>query len=107
MADTSIYGLTATTTLATGDLVPVVDVSDTAQSANGSTRKVTFANFLASITSLSNLATVQGHTVTLTGAFVRSGAHSLTITTTGTTRMKINTASAEPMPDRAWTKYTR
>ena len=44
MADTSIFGLTATTTLANGDVVPVVDVSDTAQSGNGSTRKVTLAN---------------------------------------------------------------
>lgn len=44
MADTSIFGLTATTTLANGDVIPVVDVSDTAQSANGSTRKVTLAN---------------------------------------------------------------
>jgi hypothetical protein len=44
MADTSIFGLTATTTLAAGDVVPVVDISDTAQSGNGSTRKVTLAN---------------------------------------------------------------
>lgn len=44
MADTSIFGLTATTTLNDADVIPVVDVSDTAQSANGSTRKVTFAN---------------------------------------------------------------
>lgn len=44
MADTTIFNLTATTTLATGDVIPVVDVSDTAQSANGSTRKVTLAN---------------------------------------------------------------
>jgi hypothetical protein len=44
MADTTIFDLTATTTLADGDVAVVVDVSDTAQSANGSTRKVTFAN---------------------------------------------------------------
>jgi hypothetical protein len=44
MADTSIFGLTATTTAASGDVVPVVDISDTAQSANGSTRKITLAN---------------------------------------------------------------
>jgi len=45
MADTTIFNLTATTTGADGDLLPVVDVSDTAQSAGGSTRKLTFANF--------------------------------------------------------------
>jgi hypothetical protein len=44
MADTSIFGLTATTTLATGDVIPVVDVSDTAQSAHGYTRNVTLSN---------------------------------------------------------------
>jgi len=47
MANTSIFGLTATATLANGDVIPVVDVSDTAQSANGSTRKVTLSNVSA------------------------------------------------------------
>jgi hypothetical protein len=45
MADTSIFGLTATTTLNDADVLPIVDVSDTAQSANGSTRKFTLATF--------------------------------------------------------------
>jgi hypothetical protein len=44
VADTTVFNLTATTTAAAGDLVPVVDVSDTTQSANGSTRKITLAN---------------------------------------------------------------
>lgn len=44
MADTSIYNLTASGAIADGDLIAVVDVSDTAQSANGSTRKITKAN---------------------------------------------------------------
>lgn len=39
----------------------------------------------AAIDTLANLTSVQGHTVTLTGDFVRSGAHSLTLTTTGAT----------------------
>ncbi len=47
MANTSIFGLTATATLANGDVIPVVDVSDTAQSVNGSTRKVTLSNVAA------------------------------------------------------------
>src|SRR3990167_1067879 len=44
MADTSIYNLTASGAIADGDLIPVVDISDTTQSANGSTRKITKAN---------------------------------------------------------------
>lgn len=44
MADTSIYNLTASGAIADGDLLAVVDVSDTTQSANGSTRKITKAN---------------------------------------------------------------
>jgi hypothetical protein len=39
-----ITALTAEATLADGDLFAVVDVSDTAQSANGSTNKMTAAN---------------------------------------------------------------
>jgi hypothetical protein len=43
-ADTSIFNFTAFTSLASGDLFAAVDVSDTTQSANGSTRKITAAN---------------------------------------------------------------
>lgn len=113
MADTTIFGLTATTATASGDLVPIVDVSDTAQSANGSTRKITYANFLAGITSLANLVTLQGHTITLTGAFVRSGAHSLTLTTTATTTLTLPTtgtlatlAGAETFTNKTLTSPT-
>lgn len=42
MANTTIFNLTTSGAIVAADLVPVVDVSDTAQSANGSTRKVTF-----------------------------------------------------------------
>ena len=44
MADTSVYNLTASGAIADGDLLPIVDISDTTQSANGSTRKITKAN---------------------------------------------------------------
>lgn len=43
------------------------------------------------IDTLANLTSVQGHTITLTGAFVRSGAHSLTLTTTGATDVTLPT----------------
>lgn len=44
---TKTTGMTAMTTPASGDLIPIVDVSDTAQSASGSTRKVTFQNLIS------------------------------------------------------------
>lgn len=43
------------------------------------------------IDTLANLTSVQGHTVTLTGDFIRSGAHSLTLTTTGATNVTLPT----------------
>lgn len=45
----------------------------------------------AAIDTLANLTSIQGHTVTLTGALVRSGAHSLTVTTAGTTTVTLPT----------------
>ena len=44
MADTRISQLTASGTIADGDLLPIVDVSDTTDSADGTTRKITKAN---------------------------------------------------------------
>lgn len=51
----------------------------------------TEATIEAAIDTLANLTSVQGHTVTLTGAFIRSGAHSLTLTTTATTSLTLPT----------------
>ncbi len=51
----------------------------------------TEATIEAAIDTLANLTSVQGHTVTLTGAFIRSGAHSLTLTTTATTDVTLPT----------------
>lgn len=45
----------------------------------------------AAIDTLANLTSIQGQTVTLTGAFIRSGAHSLTLTTTNTTSLTLPT----------------
>lgn len=44
MANKKISELTALTSLASGDLVPVVDVSDTTDSASGTTKKITADN---------------------------------------------------------------
>jgi len=45
-----ITELTATTSVADGDLLPMVDVSDTDQSVNGSTRKITRENYVGTST---------------------------------------------------------
>jgi hypothetical protein len=44
MANSKISDLSALTTPATGDLLPIVDISDTSQGASGSTKKITYAN---------------------------------------------------------------
>lgn len=51
---TPISGLIPITTPASGDLLPIVDVSDTTASPEGTTRSITFANFSASL-SVGNL----------------------------------------------------
>lgn len=51
--------LTAETIPAAGDLIAIVDVSDTTQSANGSTQKITFANFFTNVGAIeSDVSTV-------------------------------------------------
>jgi len=44
---TAISGLGALTTPVTGDLIEIVDVSDTSMSANGTNKKITFENLLS------------------------------------------------------------
>jgi hypothetical protein len=44
MANSKITDLTALTTPAAGDLIPIVDVSDTTHGASGTTKKITYAN---------------------------------------------------------------
>jgi len=44
----SISEFTALTTIATGDLLPVVDVSDTTDSAEGTTKQITVGNLFGS-----------------------------------------------------------
>ena len=49
MADTALSNLTAITTPASGDLILVTDVSDTTDSAAGSSRRITYTNFVGGI----------------------------------------------------------
>ncbi len=51
----------------------------------------TEATIEAAIDTLANLNSIQGHTFTLTGAFIRSGSHSLTLTTTATSNVTLPT----------------
>lgn len=51
----------------------------------------TEATIEAAIDTLANLTSIQGFTITLTGDLVRSGAHSLTLTTTGATNVTLPT----------------
>jgi hypothetical protein len=64
----------------------------------------TEATIEAAIDTLANLTSVQGHTVTLTGAFVRSGAHSLTLTTSGTTNVTFPTSGTLATTTQALTE---
>lgn len=48
MADTKISALAAKTTPGAGDLVPIVDVSDTSMAASGTDKFVTYANLVPS-----------------------------------------------------------
>jgi len=83
---TGIGSLTATTltdgtaSLSGGTLTGVTALAGTTE-----------ATIEAAIDTLANLTSVQGHTVTLTGNFIRVGAHSLTLTTTNTTDVTLPT----------------
>jgi hypothetical protein len=75
-----------------GASVPLSDSAGTLTLQNvDALDATTEATIEAAIDTLANLVSVQGHTLTLTGAFIRSGAHSLTITTTGTTDVTLPT----------------
>lgn len=52
MANEKISELTALTTPAAGDLIPIVDVSDTTDAASGTTKKIAYSDLLAGATPL-------------------------------------------------------
>lgn len=75
-----ITELTATTATAAGDLLAIVDVSDTAQSANGSTRKITYANFFTNVGAIeSDVSTIAATGATETIDVSVYGAFDLTM----------------------------
>jgi hypothetical protein len=84
MATITIGGLT-------GKSAVLTDEIEVQATGGGASNKVTLTSVASAITTLANLTSIQGQTVTLTGAFVRSGAHSLTLTTTGATNVTLPT----------------
>lgn len=92
MANSKITDLTALTTPASGDFVPIVDVSDTTQASSGTTKKITYTNFSSGLTSglaPSASPTFTG-TVTVTGTtIVNTGT--ITLPTATTTLVGNNT----------------
>lgn len=93
MANTKISALTVLTSIASNDLVPVVDISDTTGGAAGTTKQITRANLVVNlaasgansdITSLTGLSTplsvAQGGTgaATLTGILLGAGTSAVT-----------------------------
>jgi len=78
--------------LAVGAVNVITDSGGTATLSNidalDATTEVTIES---AIDTLANLTSIQGNTVTLTGALIRSGNHSLTLTTTDTTDVTLPT----------------
>lgn len=71
MADVRISQLTALTSIATGDLIPVVDISDTTDSAEGTTKKITQDNLIPD-----SSLTVKGKVELATTAEINTGTDS-------------------------------
>lgn len=79
--------------LQVGSSVPFSDSAGTLTLQNVDALDATTESTIeAAIDTLANLTSVQGFTVTLTGNFIRSGAHSLTLTTTNTTSLTLPTS---------------
>lgn len=92
MANKRISELTTLTTTASGDVLPIVDVSDTTDAASGTTKKITFTNltsgFLASPT-FSGTVTLTGTTIVNTGT-ITLPTSTTTLIGTGTTNTLTN-----------------
>ena len=84
MADTKISALTALTAPASGDLIPIVDISDTTMAASGTTKRVTQADLAASFSPNWAAPGTIGSTTPNTGAFTSLSATGITTVASGT-----------------------
>lgn len=80
------------TGLQIGSSVPFSDSAGTLTLQNVDALDATTESTIeAAIDTLANLTSIQGHTITLAGDFITSGANSLTLTTTGATNVTLPT----------------
>ncbi len=84
MADKKISALTALATIAAGDLLVTVDVSDTTQAASGTTKKITAGELLSAPSPIGSVTPSSGAFTTI-NTVVLSGASTPTLAVTGTT----------------------
>ena len=84
MADKKISALTALATIAAGDLLVTVDVSDTTQAASGTTKQITAGQLLSAPSPIGSVTPSSGAFTTI-NTVVLSGASTPTLAVTGTT----------------------
>lgn len=95
MADAKISALTSLASgHATGDLLPIVDVSDTTQAASGTTKQTTLANLLANLPGPTDAVGISYTGQSLTGSNASTLLNlATTWNTSGTpTAVKVNVA---------------
>jgi hypothetical protein len=95
MADQPISGLTALTAAATGDLLEIVDVSDTTMAATGTNKKITAGQLMASPGAI-------GGTTPAAGSFTTLSASGATITGAGTLGQVLISAAGDAADSKTW-----
>lgn len=85
MADQKLTDLTAITTPASGDKLYIIDVSDTTDSSDGSSRQITFGNFTATLATLTGTETLTNKTLTAPVISTISNTGTLTLPTSSDT----------------------
>jgi hypothetical protein len=93
MSDIRLSQLTSLSTPASGDLFLVNDISDTTQSASGSTKSITFANLLQDYALEADLTTLSGSLTT----------HISDTTTHGTTGDIVGTSDIQTLTNKTLT----
>ena len=104
MPDTRISDLTVLTSPAAGDLIPIVDISDTTMAASGTTKRVTQSVLLASVQPLdATLTALAGLTIAADSLAIGTGADAFTQTTfaanTLPARASTGSLQAKPITD--------